>query len=133
MIVTRPRVDANIATANCTIDESIGDLVYVNSGKIGADYSVRKVDINDYNKMPAIAVVIFKISTTRAVIQFGGETSIFSGLIPGKVYWISDASIPTDVPPVPGIGERKYWQNIGVAVDNNIINLNFLKDLKNLN
>lgn len=130
MIVTRPRSDSTLATATCTASESVGDLVYISGPKSGADYSVSKVDIANYAKMPAVAVVVYKITATRAVIQFGGETGLFSGLTPGKVYWVSDAGVPTATPPTVTAGQRKYWQSIGVAVDSGKIRLEFIKDLK---
>jgi len=129
MIVTRPR-DTGIATATCTALEAVGDLVYISAAKTGADYTVRKVDITDFTKMPAVAVVIYKLSPTRAVIQFQGETGLFTGLSPGRVYWVSDAGVPTLAPPTVILGERKYWQSVGVATDSGRIRLEFEKDLK---
>ena len=130
MIVTRPRSEGLLATATCTAGEAVGDLVYISGSKLGADYQVRKADITDFTKMPAVAVVIFKISATRAVIQFGGEVGLFSGLTPGHVYWVSDAGLPTATPPTVTTGQRKYWQSVGVAVDSGRLKLEFLKDLK---
>lgn len=130
MIVSRPRSEGLLATATCTAGEAVGDLVYIAGNKVGADYNVRKADITDFTKMPAVAVVIHKISPTKAVIQFGGEVGLFSGLTPGHVYWVSDAGTPTATPPLPGLGQRKYQQAVGVAVDSGRIKLEFLKDLK---
>lgn|SRR5574343_166764 len=130
MIVTRPRSEGTIATAGCTAAEAVGDLVYISGPKVGADYTVRKADITDFSKMPAAAVVVFKISPTRAVIQFQGETGLYSGLTPGRVYWVSDAGVPTITPPTVTGGQRKYWQSVGVATDSARIKLEFQKDLK---
>jgi hypothetical protein len=130
MIVTRPRADGPLATAGCTAAEAVGDLVYIHAPKSGADYTVRKADITDFNKMPAAAVVIYKISATRAVIQFQGETDLYTGLTPGRNYWVSDAGVPTLTPPTVTGGQRKYWQSIGIATDSGRIRLEFEKDLK---
>lgn len=130
MIVTRPRSEGTLATAGCTAGEAVGDLVYISGPKSGADYTVRRADITDFTKMPAVAVIVYKISATRAVIQFQGETGLYSGLTPGHVYWVSDAGVPTSTPPSVTSGQRKYWQSIGVAVDSARIKLEFEKDLK---
>lgn len=130
MIVTRPRVDGNLATAVCTAGELVGDLVYVSGAKSGADYTVRKADITDFTKMPAVAAIVYKLTSTRAVIQFQGETSLYSGLTPGRVYWVSDVSVPGLTLPTPGGGQRKYWQAVGVATDTGKLRLEFEKDLK---
>lgn len=130
MIVTRPRVDPALATATCTAAEAVGDLVYISGNKTGADYAVRKADVTDYTKMPVVAVIVYKISATKAVIQFGGEVGLYTGLTPGQVYWVSDSATPTNVPPTVTTGQRKYWQSVGVAVDSGRIKLEFEKDLK---
>lgn len=130
MIVTRPRSDGTLATAACTAGEAVGDLVYISGAKVGADYTVRKADVTDFTKMPAAAVVLYKISSVRAVIQFQGETTLYSGLTPGRNYWVSDAGVPTLTPPTATPGQRKYWQSIGIATDSARIRLEFEKDLK---
>lgn len=132
MIVARPRSADGLgyATAVCTAGESVGDLVYVSGAKIGADYQVRKADVTDVAKMPAVAVIIQKISATRAVLQFQGETSLYTGLTPGHVYWVSDSGVPTSAPPTVTSGQRKYLQIVGVATDSARIRLQFEKDLK---
>ena len=133
MIVTRPRVEGgngSLATAACTAAEAVGDLVYISDNKVGADYTVRKADVTDFAKMPAVAVVISKLSPTRAVIQFGGEVGLYSGLTAGHLYWVSDTGVPSLTPPVAGIGQRKYWQAVGLAVDSGRIRLEFNKSLK---
>lgn len=132
MIVTRPRTADGLgyATASCTAGEAVGDLVYISGAKIGADYQIRKADVTDFTKMPAVAVIIQKISSTRAVIQFQGEVSLYSGLTPGRIYWVSDSGVPTTTPPSVTSGQRKYLQSVGVAVDSGRIKLQFEKDLK---
>jgi hypothetical protein len=80
--------------------------------------------------MPAVAVIVYKISPTRAVLQFQGEVDIYSSLTPGRVYWVSDTGVPTLTPPTVVSGQRKYWQSIGVATDSGRIKLSFNKDLK---
>jgi len=131
MIVARPRSDGAIATAVCTAAEVVGDLVYISGAKVGADYSVRTADNTLTAKMPAIGVIVAKISSTRALIQLQGETTLFTGLTPGTVYWVGDTGQPTSTPPSPtGPGARKYWQSIGVATDSGRIRLDFTKVLR---
>lgn len=129
MIVSRPRVDGSLATATCTAGEAVGDLVYISGPRVGSDYTVRKADISDYTKMPAVAIITSKLSATQAVIQFEGETGLYSGLSPGRLYWVSDSGIPTSTVPPISSGQRKYHQSIGIATDSDRIRLEFNKNL----
>lgn len=131
MIVARPRAaDTILATATCTVAEQAGDLVYIAGPRIGADYDVRRADITAFGKMPAVAVILYKVGATRAIIQFQGEVGLYTGLTPGRVYWVGDSGQPVLAPPTVTTGERKYWQPVGVATDSDRLYLRFYKDLK---
>lgn len=124
MIVAKPLQDVQLATAICDTTDAVGDFVYVSGNKSGSDYSVAKADPTTYAKIPAVAVITYKITATKAVIQFKGEVkNIYTGLTPGKTYFLGTAATPTDTPPVPGIGQKAYVQIIGVATDSTILRL----------
>jgi hypothetical protein len=124
MIVAKPLQDLSLATASCDTSDAVGDFVYISGNKSGSDYSVAKADPSLYAKIPAVAVITYKITPTRAVIQFKGEVkSIYTGLTAGKTYFLSDVGTPVDIPPTPAIGQKKYVQIVGVATDSTILRL----------
>ena len=131
MIVTRPQGTQIRGTAVCVGSDSPGDLVYVTGGLTGFDYQVTKADVTQYFKMPVIAVIISKISSTRAVVQFEGEIkNQYTGLVPGRVYFVGSTGRPSLTPPIPGAGARAYVQSIGVAIDQTILKLTPVADMK---
>jgi hypothetical protein len=134
MIVTRPAGSAGSAsraTASCDSGDAVGDLVYVSGNFSSGDYQVRKADVTQYVKMPVIAVIIAKLTSTRAVIQFEGEIkNQYTGLTPGRTYFVGANGRPSSTPPTPGPGQRAYVQPIGVAVDQTVLRLTPIPDMK---
>lgn len=128
MIVSRPLSATSFGTAVCGALDTVGDLVYISGPKVGGDYSVSRADPSDPLKFPAVGVITAKLSATRAVIQFGGEIrGIYTGLTPGKVYWVDPAGLPTDIPPSPSLGGTMRLQSIGVAMDSDVLRFEPLK------
>lgn len=124
MIVTRPLNSARTSTAICLATLAVGDLVYISGPKVGLDLTVAKADPYDSAKFPAIAVVIAKITPTRAVVQFEGDVAgVYTGLTPGKIYWLGPTGLPSLTPPAPGLGETYRVQSLGVALDPTILRL----------
>lgn len=123
MIVTRPTIGTNFASAICQMTDDVGDFVYFTGPKVGSDYQVTKVDTQLFGKMPAVGVIIAKPAPNRAVVQFSGEVSVYSGLTPGRIYWVSATGQATVTPPSPVIGQKRYTQSVGVASDTNKIKL----------
>lgn len=131
MIVTRPLNSNQRATAVCPATVAVGDLVYISGAKVGLDLTVDKADPLNFNKFPAVAAVIQKLTSTRAVVQFDGDIAgIYTGLTPGRVYWLGLNALPVLTPPFPGIGEKYRIQSLGVAVDPSILRLEPQKDAK---
>jgi hypothetical protein len=129
MIIARPLQNSAFTTAICLPTDGVGDLVYVTGNIIGTDYQVSKADPYN-NKMPAIAVIIHKINITKAVIQFEGNIkNIYSGLTPGKTYYVDTNGQPTLTPPPAPLNNKSYIQPIGVAVDSAILQLKPSKQL----
>lgn len=123
MKVLRPLKDTGYATAVCSVTDNVGDLVYITGDLIGPDYQVARVDpLNE--KMPAVAVIVSKISAARAVIQFDGNVKgIYNTLVAGKTYFASELGRPSLTPPAPTLGGKAYVQPIGVAVDSDVLKL----------
>jgi len=105
----------DIRAAECTAAESVGDFVcIVDDPPNGVDL-VGKADPGDFNKMPAVGVIISKSSPTDCRVQWMGETpNIFSGLSSGEVYYLgSDAKI-AEVPPIPAV-TKMFVQPVAIA------------------
>lgn len=133
MLVTRPLGYRAKTTAICAAEDAVGDFVYVAGGANGFEYQVSKADISHPEKMPVIAVIIAKISETSCVIQFYGEVrDVYTGLIPGKLYFVGSDGRPSISPPSPAGGEnsRAYIQAAGVAVGESVLLFNPANELK---
>lgn len=100
------------------LTDQVGDAVYIR-GQANGYYKVARVDISVGSKMPAIGIVIQKWGFTDALVQLWGEVrGIYSGLSPGRTYFIDDDGRPTLNPPDPAtLGGRAYLQVLGVALD----------------
>lgn len=130
MIVARPLKNTNFATAVVAGTDIVGDLVYISGNIIGGDYQATKVDPTAGAKMPVIAVIIYKISGTRAVIQFEGNVNgVYTGLTAGRTYYADSSGQPSLVPPVAPLNGKAYVQPIGVALDSNVLHLKPSKQL----
>ena len=74
--------------AECLSSDVVGGMVYVRADRILDRYVVGTADPTDFSKMPAVAMIISKASSTLCEIQFRGEvTGVYSGLTPGDVRW----------------------------------------------
>jgi len=100
------------------LTDQVGDAVYIR-GQANGYYKVARADVGLYSKMPAIGILIQKWGFTDALVQLWGEIkNIYTGLSPGRTYFIDSAGRPTLVPPDPATtGGRAYLQVIGVALD----------------
>ena len=100
------------------LTDQVGDAVYIR-GQANGYYKVARTDISISTKMPAVGVIIRKWGFTNALVQFGGEVrDIYTGLSPGKVYFINSVGRPV-LPPIDpaDVGGRAYTQILGVALD----------------
>jgi len=97
------RLDPDVVRkAECTASDSVGDFVcIVDDPPNGVDL-VGKADPADFDKMPAVGVIISKPSDTDCLVQWIGETpDIFTGLSSGEIYFLGADSRIAEVPPVP--------------------------------
>lgn len=131
MFNLRPISNRDRITAICAVGDAVGDFVYINGPLIGADYSVTKADVTQYTKVPSIGVIIHKLSATKCVVQMSGNvTGIYTGLTPGRSYWLGTNGQANILPPSPAILGKAYLQLVGVALDPNILKLELEKDMK---
>lgn len=111
--ITQPPVETN---ATCSPTDQVGDLV-----RVSTTGTVTKADITDWNKMPAVGCIVSKSSPTSCVIQTGNQVSLYTGLIPGKVYFVGFNSRPVYPRPIPAPGSSIFIQSIGLAVNSTTI------------
>ena len=105
----------DIRAAECTAAESVGDFVCISDDPPNGYDLVVKADPADYDKMPAVGVIITKSAPTLCRVQWFGETpNIFTGLSSGEVYFLGADSKAADVPPVP-LSFPFFQQSVAVA------------------
>ncbi|RLC88636.1 MAG: hypothetical protein DRJ03_01820 [Chloroflexi bacterium] len=104
-----------VRRAECTAAEGVGDFVCVAGDPPNGHDVVAKADPADFNKMPAVGVVVSKSTPIECLVQWFGETpSIFTGLASGEIYFVgSDAKIAEE-PPTPTTVPL-FTQFMGVA------------------
>jgi len=103
--------------ANCTASDNAGDLIYITGPDIGGKPQVARADATANSKMPVVGMIVSKSSATECVIRSLGETSLLSGLTPGKYYFVTATGGVALTPPA-GPGTR-YAQTVGVALSTN--------------
>ena len=110
-------------TADCPSATAVGDFVYITGAAVSGIRQVDTVDITVVATMPAIGVVISKATTTRCTVQTGGEITTVAPLTVGKVYYVGADGTPVLVGGFPTltIGEIAVFQDIGYAVDTNVL------------
>lgn len=108
------------AWAECLTTDDIGAMVYIRDAAVGEMYKVEAVDPDDLSKMPAVAMIIQKITSTSCVIQFYGEVAdVYTGLTPGSRYFVGDATGALSEGAPTGSG--KIIQSVGVALSSNVL------------
>ena len=116
MVTARRRQAPQIIRVACMLTDQVGDAVYIRAAMNGA-YKVARADVSTGAKMPAIGIIISKWGFTDALVQLWGEVKgIYTGLSPGRTYFIDASGRPSLTPPSP-TGGRAYLQVIGVALD----------------
>lgn len=99
--------------SNILVDSSLGDLVYPSSSEY-----VRKIDISDQAKMPAIGMIIERNENICRIQSSGIVKNIYYGLVPGHIYFAGCNSRLKDEPPIdPGC----FVQKIGIALDSDTL------------
>ncbi len=107
--------------AKCLSSDNVGDCVYITGVDVAGKHQVAKSDITNYLKVPVMAIIVSKSSSTTCVLHWLGPLQDFSGLTPGRVVFAGADGRPTQVVPVPSSGNSNYLQRIGVALSNDTI------------
>lgn len=105
---------SSVYDVECASTVLVGDCVAINSGA-----TAQLATIATLHQTPAIGVVISKSSATQCRVQFSGYvTGIYSGLSPGKVYFVGTDGRPSPSPPT----STGVWsiQKIGIALSANV-------------
>lgn len=118
MVTARKRTAASsVLRVSCLLTDQIGDAVYIRSQANGF-YKVAKADVTTTVKMPIIGVIVAKWNYTNAVVHLEGELKdIYTGLQPGRTYFVGPDARPNISPPSPTPDGLAYCQVIGVALD----------------
>ena len=116
MVTARLRNTPSVIQVSCLLTDQVGDSVYIRAQANGF-YKVARANPADSTKMPVIGAIIRKWDFTNALVQLFGEAKVYTGLTPGKTYWVDRDSRPVLMPPEPDPGERIYTQVLGVALD----------------
>jgi len=101
----------------CLATDVVGDLVHIRAAG-GTPYKVERADPLDASKMPAVGVLVSKSAPTTGMMQVVGDVlAVYSGLIPGKRYFVGLDGRPQLPSAFPSLlpGERLQVQTIGVA------------------
>jgi len=85
-------------TVSCLSSDNIGDPVYVSGNPAGTIWSVSGADPANENKMPAIGILISKDTPLTGVISLFDEVDVYTGLVPGKKYYVINGGISLSPP-----------------------------------
>jgi len=104
----------DVRPAGCTASEEVGDFVYVSGVPVLGRDQVRRANPDSPLAMPAVGVVIFKVSSEECLVQWIGETpDVFAGLTAGKQYWLGPNAKAASLPTRSATG--RLAQVVGVA------------------
>lgn len=120
--ISRKRAIAQNIVADCPAATAVKNVVYIAADEVGGVYQVDLVDIDSGTTWPALGVVIRKLTTTRCVVQVGGEmVGVYSGLTPGKQLFVNGVSELTHVVPSrPATGVRSVYP-MAIALSNDAL------------
>jgi len=106
----------------CLSSDDVGDLVYVSDELDGSGrWRVTKADCFDEAKMPAVGIVIEKITSTTGVMRRVGEIDSFTGLDVTKYYYVGADGALQEGPPSAPSGQIAVAQRIGIPIDPDVL------------
>jgi len=129
--ISRKRAIAQNIVADCPAATDVKKVVYISADEVGGVYQVDLVDIDSTTIYPALGVVIRKLSTTRCVVQIGGElVGMYSGLTPGRQLFVNgSAELTHVVPSRPAVGVRLVYP-MAVALSSDALLLRALSPVR---
>lgn len=103
--------------AFCFASDVVGRAVYIMGNKVGDKYQVTTVDIDNIITVPAIGIILEKLTSTTCIVQTGGIIrDIYTGLTPQKPLFIgTDGMLTHTVASYPLTGRRAH-QMMGQAL-----------------
>lgn len=114
-----PRSERILRRANAVGSVSVGSVVRV-VGNTGGRPDVEEVDPEVLGGLPAHGFVVKLLGGTDCIVQFAGPMKgIYSGLIPGRSYFVVPGAMIGDTPPTPSSGGLVYVQRVGYALSDN--------------
>lgn len=117
-----PRSERILGRGDCLATDDVKDCVRITGPKVLNRYQVTKMDPTVSGEDQAVAVIIKKYSPTDCIMQFHGPLrDVYTGLTPGKRYWIGTDSRLTTAVGVPAVGGVFYLQFMGVATSDDEI------------
>ena len=113
------RANAGYALGDCLSADEVGDCVRVTGAQVDGRVQVTSVDPTNPGEDQAVGIIVDKIDSTTCVLVFQGRMrDVYTGLVPGKRYWVGPDAKLTDVRPSPApAGGTYHLQLMGVALD----------------
>jgi hypothetical protein len=109
----------------CLSTDTVGDWVCKRGEVVNGKLRVQRTDPQDIGKMPAIGVLVSKVTPTVGVIQIYGLCEIFTGLDIGRtVYFLGVDGRLSSIQPVIGPGGYSLVQFLGTPVASNVLQIN---------
>ena len=107
-VTVKKRAISQLFVADCASANIVGDIVRVSADAVGGVYQTSSLDINYGSVQLAFGIIIQKITSTRCIVQTGGEVvGVYTGLTPGGPLFINGSSRLTHtVPAHPAAGVR---------------------------
>ncbi|MHA2333768.1 MAG: hypothetical protein ACXAEU_17210 [Candidatus Hodarchaeales archaeon] len=115
------RKKEQFALAECLSADAVGDCVRITGAAVDGFYQVAKVDPTVTTSSYSVAVIVSKYSDTVCMVQlYGSLDSVFSGLTPGKPYWVGTNGRPNEnLQSNPG--GLIHHQRVGVALTDDVL------------
>lgn len=105
--------------ADCPAAVAVDALVYVTGPSVLGVVQVDIIDVTVVAKMPAIGIVIQKITSTSCRVLTQGEVTPALTLVPGKRYFAGPTGSLAVVMPTPTVSGIAFSQPVGYAIDTN--------------
>jgi len=125
--LTIPRGDVRyvrqLQEVECLSGDSVGDVVYVRGdATAGGIWKVGQATNLDRAKMPAVGILVSKITATEGVIRrIGAVEGVFSSLDVTKQVFVGEDGQITQTAPIPALNEKVWVQKLGFAIASDVL------------
>lgn len=111
----------NVELAQCAAGDGVGACVYTTGDRVGGYYQVGTADPSDRGKMPAVGMIVQKLTPTVCFVKFEGVVEgVYSDLTPGELLFVGDGGGLDDEMPA---GNSKYVQSVGTSLGSDVFRL----------